>query len=300
MTIMISLFVFGAVALGIWTLLPDPAQRAIRRRLLSEMEVPKHSSPLEQLVKAMAPLHKYLPLTWYTESIGKQLATAGLRLRPLEFLVLEELGALAGTLVYFATLGAGTANPVWLVVFIVLGFFIPILWLRNKINGRRMAITRDLPEIVDLLDLCVGAGADFMTAMGRIVREFRPCPVREELGIVLQEIRIGKRRRDALRSFAQRTKTPEANTFARTLIQGDRMGTGLSEALQVLSEDMRLARFHWAERFAQQAPLKMLLPLLLSLGAALLIVAGPIIIQFLRGGFSGGGAGVMSGQTEAQ
>jgi len=136
---------------------------------------------------------------------------------------------------------------------------------------------------VDLLSLCVGAGGDFMGALNRIVREFRPCPVREELGILLQEVRVGKRRRDALRAFAVRLKCPEASTFARTLIQVDRMGTGLAEALTILSEDMRLQRYHWAERFAQQAPLKMLIPLIFSLGAAMIIVAGPIMIQFFRG-----------------
>jgi tight adherence protein C len=141
--------------------------------------------------------------------------------------------------------------------------------------------------VVDLLALCVGAGADFMTAMSRIVREFRPCPVRDELAIVLSEIRVGKRRRDALRAFAARVQTPESSTFARTLIQADRMGTGLIDALTVLSEDMRIARYHWAERFAQKAPLKMLVPLVLSLGSAMVIVAGPIIIQFMRGGVMG-------------
>ena len=96
-------------------------------------------------------------------------------------------------------------------------------------------------------------------------------------------MRVGKRRRDALRAFATRLKCPEASTFARTLIQVDRMGTGLAEALTILSEDMRLQRYHWAERFAQQAPLKMLIPLIFSLGAAMTIVAGPILIQFFRG-----------------
>ena len=64
------------------------------------------------------------------------------------------------------------------------------------------------------------------------------------------------------------------------------MGTGITEALRILSEDMRVQRTHWAERFAQQAPIKMLLPLLFSLASALIIVAGPIMGQFLQGGFN--------------
>ena len=139
---------------------------------------------------------------------------------------------------------------------------------------------------IDLLNLCIDAGIDFMGSLARVVREFRPCPTVEELGLVVQEVRVGKRRRDALQAFSQRVQTPEARSFSRTLRQADRMGTGLGEALKILSEDMRLQRYHWAERFAQQAPLKMLIPLLFSLASALIIVAGPILIQFLHGGFT--------------
>ena len=229
------------------------------------------------------PLHRRLPTSWYCTQTTKTLESAGLRLPPLHFLVIQELGALSGAIVYFATLGGGVINPGLIAIFIIVGFFIPGFWLKNRIASRRMTISRDLPEVVDLLTLCVGAGSDFMSALARIVREFRACPVRDELGIVLQEVRVGKRRRDALRAFALRLKTPEASTFARTLIQVDRMGTGLGEALTILSEDMRLQRYHWAERFAQQAPMKMLIPLIFSLGASMVIVAGPILIQFLRG-----------------
>ena len=73
------------------------------------------------------------------------------------------------------------------------------------------------------------------------------------------------------------------------------MGTGLNEALSVLSEDMRLQRYHWAERFAQQAPMKMLLPLVLSLASAMIIVAGPVLVQFMRGDFGLGPNGSSAG-----
>ena len=99
---------------------------------------------------------------------------------------------------------------------------------------------------------------------------------------------MGKRRQDALRAFANRTRVAETSSFSRTLIQADKMGTGLNEALVVLAEDMRLKRYHWAERVAQQAPIKMLLPLMMSLGASMLIIAGPIFLQFMRGDMFGG------------
>ncbi len=263
--------------------------RTRRRRILTAVASQDREPPQwTRLLEILARLHQRMPTTWYTAKMTRRLEHAGMHVPPIHFLVVQELGALAGLVLFAVTIGLQDIHPGMLVGFLLGGYLLPSFWLNNRIKERRLTVTRDLPEVVDLLSLCVGAGSDFMTALNRIVREFRPCPVREELGILLQEVRVGKRRRDALRGFADRLQTPETSTFARTLIQVDRMGTGLAEALTILSEDMRLARYHWAERFAQQAPMKMLLPLIMSLGAAMMIVAGPILIQFMRGGLMSG------------
>ncbi len=281
-----SVLLFLSVATLAWALLPNEANRRMRRRIYSEVAGTKDPSPLTKLIEVLAAVHRRAPTGWYTERVTKLMESAGKQRVPaIHFLVIQEMGAAAGLLLYFVC--KGTHQPIdwmWFVGCAAAGFLLPAFWLQNQIKQRRMTVSRDLPEVVDLLTLCVGAGGDFMGALNRIVREFRPCPVREELGILMQEVRVGKRRRDALRAFATRLQTPEAMTFARTLIQVDRMGTGLDDALTILSEDMRLQRYHWAERFAQQAPMKMLVPLLFSLGAAMVIVAGPILIQFFRGG----------------
>ena len=286
MLTLIYVCVFVGFAVLVWAVVPTESMRLIRKRIYTDVGAKKRPSLLGRLVKLLAPLHRKLPLTLYCDQTTKSLESAGLRLPPLLFLVIQEMSAFTGLLVYAVLTWGKPLNLVWLVGFVAVWFFIPILWMNNRRQARRMTVSRDLPEVVDLLTLAVGAGSDFMSALGRITREFRPCPVREELAILLQEVRVGKRRRDSLRGFATRLHTPEANTFARTLIQVDRMGTGMDEALTILSEDMRLQRYHWAERFAQQAPMKMLLPLILSLGSAMMIVAGPILVQFLRGGFS--------------
>src|SRR6185295_12836425 len=213
-----------------------------------------------------------------------KIEAAGLRMTAIQFLVLQEIGAITGLFLYTLLIGFDRMSLPALIVFLLGGFWVPSFWLGQRVNTRKFTISRDLPEIVDLLSLCVDAGLDFMNALNKIVREFRRCPTTEELGIVLQEVRVGKRRRDALRAFSARIQTPETSSFTRTLVQADRMGTGIAEALRVLSEDMRLQRYHWAERFAQQAPMKMLLPLMLSLASALTIVTGPILGQFLSGG----------------
>ncbi len=122
-----------------------------------------------------------------------------------------------------------------------------------------------------------------MGGLTRVVREFRKGPLTDELSIVLHEIRVGKQRREALRALGKRVNIPDIASFVRTMVQADRMGTGISEALLILSEETRLRRYHRAERFAQKAPIKMLLPLMMIMLTVLIIVGGPIMLQFLRG-----------------
>jgi len=278
---------FISAALIVWALWPDESARIVRKRLQAEVGQEGGSLILRQLAILMTPINRLLPLGGYILKIQKRLDAAGLRVPAAHFIVIQELGAVVGlgAFMYLAGMGPMEFNPGLLFIFVVIGFTLPTLWVNGRIRSRREAVSRDLPEVVDLLSLCVGAGADFMSALSRIVREYRPCPVREELGIVLSEVRVGKRRRDALKAFSDRLQTSESSTFSRTLIQADRMGTGLVDALGVLSDDMRMQRYHWAERYAQRAPIKMLVPLMLSLGASMIIVAGPILIQFLRGGW---------------
>ena len=275
-----------------WAAWPNQSSQAVRKRLNTEFRTSKVPAFVTNLATAMAPIHRKLPLGRYTEWVARMQEEVGVRVAPFEFLMTQEFGALAGLMFFLVTRRPGPPNLLMLLVFVGGGVFLPILSLQRRIKARRSSVARDLPEVVDLLTLSVGAGTDLIGGLTHIVKEFRPCPVIEELGVLLSEIRVGKRRRDALRAFAKRLQTPEASTFSRTLIQADRMGTGLVGALKVLFEDMRLQRYHWAERFAQQAPLKMLVPLMLSLASALLIVTGPIFIQFFRGGLMGGAGGL--------
>ncbi len=278
--------VFVCVACLVLGLVPDVSKRLMRQRVLAEVaKAEARPTWLSQLTDFLAPINRYLPTGWYSVHIWKRLDAAGMKLPPMHFFVLQEIGAATGLGLYFVFFRWGHLNVGWSALFVVVVFFIPYIWLNFRIQTRRLSIARDLPEVVDLLSLCVDAGLDFMDSLGRVTKEFRRCPTTEELTLMIQEVRVGKRRRDALRAFSRRVQMPAASSFSRTLVQADRMGTGITEALRILSEDMRIQRYHWAERFAQQAPLKMLIPLLFSLASALIIVAGPILVQFLKGGF---------------
>ena len=177
-------------------------------------------------------------------------------------------------------------QPPLLILPLLIGYIIPDLWLSNQIKKRHAAVLRDLPHIIDLLNICVGAGLDFMVAVSRVIQEFRPCVLIEEFKALMQEIQMGSSRREALKNLSTRINSPEIISFARTLIQADRMGAPIGEVLKMQADEIRIRRFQKGEEMALKAPIKLLLPLLLFiLPVVLVIVAGPILIQFSRSDF---------------
>lgn len=218
------------------------------------------------------------------ENLKGKLISAGRPMTANIFLTLKVM--LAAALPAAAFILVRPQQPTVLVIPLLIGFILPDLWLNSKVKKRHAAILRDLPHIIDLLNICVGAGLDFMVAVSRVIQEFRPCVLIEELKALMHEIQIGSSRRDALKSLAKRVNSPEVISFARTLIQADRMGTPIGEALKMQAEEIRLRRFQKGEEMGLKAPIKLLFPLLFFiLPVVLIIVAGPILIQFTRGGF---------------
>lgn len=216
------------------------------------------------------------------ESLKRKLISAGKPMTANQFLTLKFLLAASLPVITFIIL---RPEPSLLVVPLLMGFILPDLWLNNKIKKRHAAVLRDLPHIIDLLNICVGAGLDFMVAVGRVIQEFRRCVLIDELKVLMQEIQMGSSRKEALKNLSARINSPEVISFSRTLIQADRMGTPIGEALKMQSEEIRLRRFQKGEEMALKAPIKLLFPLLFFiLPVVLIIVAGPILIQFTRGG----------------
>ncbi len=274
---------FGGFVAVCALLAPDGSARAIRGRLDEVVDEPLRKTSLAKLLDLIAPINQLLHFGKGQEKRSVMLAAGHVPLSTIEFLTLKELVIVAGLGLYVLSVGIKGIAPIWAVGVAVISFVLPDVWVRMRIRSRQQAVARDLPEMVDLLNLCVSAGADFMGALNRVVREFRRGPLTEELGIILQEVRMGKRRKDALRAFARRVEIPDVASFVRTLVQADRMGVGIGEALRIQSEDSRLRRFHQAERFAAKAPLKMLIPLVLIMASVVIIVGAPVLLQFMRG-----------------
>jgi len=217
------------------------------------------------------------------ENLRRKLISAGRPISVNQFFTLKFLLTLSLPAAIFIIL---RPQPPMLVIPLIIGFAFPDLWLNEKVKKRHLAVLRDLPHVIDLLNICVGAGLDFMVAVTRVTEEFRSGVLVDELKALMREIEMGSSRRDALKNLSGRINSPEIISFARTLVQADRMGTPIGDALKMQAEEIRLRRFQKGEEMALKAPIKLLFPLLFFiLPVVLIIVAGPILIQFTRGGF---------------
>jgi len=213
-----------------------------------------------------------------------KLDAAHVRLIASEFFNLKLLLVLSlGIPTFFLTRKFG----LWpLAVVLLLGYIVPDILLQRKIAQRREKIKHFLPETVDLLGLCVEAGLDFTSALKWIIeKKVFTNPMVEELAFVLEEIKWGKPRVQALKDMSKRLNIIEVSSFVRLLIQAERMGTPVAEAFGVISEDTRMQRFRQGERFAMKAPIKILIPLIFCILPVIgIVVGGPILLKFLQGG----------------
>lgn len=216
--------------------------------------------------------------------LRRRLIKAGSPMGILEFLAFKLLSLIFVPLAGFIFLGSAfPRKDMLLVIFLVVGYFLPDMWLNKKIKRRQHNIRKDLPNIIDLLNLCVSGGLDFMLAVNRAIKDLKPCDLTMELDEVYRETQMGKSRREALKNFAWRIDIPEVHSFVRTLVQADRMGTPIEEALKLQSEEIRVNRFQRGEAMALKAPIKLLFPLFaFILPVVLILVAGPIILQFAK------------------
>ena len=212
----------------------------------------------------------------------KDLAIAHWNLSPEEFMLIKQLTIIVALFISYSIVDQNTMM-FWLLMCFVGGYMAPEFFLKGRIKKIKNAIVKELPDAIDLLGLCVNAGLDFMLSLKWVVEKSPPSVMIDELNTILQEISVGKTRRDAIRDLATRYELPDLSTFARTLIQADKMGTSVTDALNILSEDMRLARYRRGEQLALKAPLKMLVPLLLFIFPVVaILVAGPILLDFIE------------------
>lgn len=165
-------------------------------------------------------------------------------------------------------------------------FVYPGAWLKRVMVRRHRNIQRALPFVLDLLTLSVEAGMDFMTALQRNVDRRKIDALGEELIRVIREIQLGKTRREALRDMARRVRLFDLTSVVNALVQADELGVSIGSILRIQSDQMRQRRFERAEKLANEAPVKMLFPLLVFIfPAVFLILLGPVMVRLLEQGF---------------
>lgn len=214
--------------------------------------------------------------------LAKDLMIARSELTPEEFFLVKEI-AIGIILLFTYPYVTADAIVAWIAISFVCGYMLPEFWLKGRVKKIKAIIVKELPDAIDLLGLCVNAGLDFMLSLKWVVEKSPPSAMIEELNTILQEINVGKTRRDAIKDLALKYELPDLSTFARTLIQADKMGTSVTEALNILSEDMRIARYRRGEQMALKSPMKMLVPLLLFIFPVVgILVAGPILLDFME------------------
>ncbi len=172
---------------------------------------------------------------------------------------------------------------------IIIGFFLgyamPYMWLKGLITNRHRSIIRTLPDVLDLITLSMEAGIDFNAAVTKVVSKSEKSPLIEELALMQQGIRLGQSRITALEDMIKRVDNPDLTSVVTNIIQAEKISSPLATVLRIQSEQMRLKRFQLAEKLAQQAPIKMLFPLIFCiLPSIFLMLFGPLMLRVFSEG----------------
>ncbi|MGH7722947.1 MAG: type II secretion system F family protein [Candidatus Dormibacteria bacterium] len=181
---------------------------------------------------------------------------------------LAVLLAMQPPILYLAPVGGG-----------VLGYLVPSMTIARKIKKRQKQILLALPSALDLLTISVEAGLAFDAALARVTEKYRNV-LAAEFNQVLNEVRLGRPRLEALDEMGRRNKVEELNNFLQAIIQSEQLGVGIANVLRIQSEEIRRRRRQRAEEAGQKAPIKMLLPMIGCIFPTLFIVLlGPAVIQ---------------------
>ena len=244
------------------------------------------SSAGQVLLRSIGQVNRPLVSESFARRMARRFVAMGKpEILPQEFIAMQEL-----CMLLFLILGLMLANllkvNLLLSTFLALfGMLFPYIWLADQIKKRHHGVARALPYSIDLLTLSVEAGLDFQAAIATVVDKGKPGPLNEELSIMLGEIKLGKTREEALRNLADRVQLPALTSFVTNLIQADRMGTSLGKVLRIQSTQMRIDRTQRAEKAANEAPVKMLFPLVACFfPTVFMILFGPIVFRLMYGG----------------
>jgi tight adherence protein C len=282
LTVVVIMFAFGAAALAPSSVLGSRLREIGWQRPKTEAR----PAIRERMQQALDPLSRALPLSSADVSQTRLwLIQAGYR-SP------QHVTIYRGLRVLFAALGflsvfvfTGFDSPMLLVGMLGFGYFIPRFLLKKKLAERQRRIRLGLPDALDLTVICVEAGLSLDQAMMRVGEDLKHAhpELSGEFHLFDLETRAGKPRVEALRNLSERTGVDDIRSLVGTLIQTDRFGTSVAQALRVHSDSLRTERRQRAEEQAAKTTVKMIIPLVLFVMPSLIFVTvGPAVIQLLH------------------
>lgn len=218
----------------------------------------------------------------------RMLVTAGIRGELLPVFVgikILTLFILPGAYLLLVGLPLGQSIPMLMLLSAIcalMGYVIPNFALRRLTNNRQLRIFHDLPDILDLMTVCVEAGLSMDSAMLKISedKQFAESPLAMEMKQCVNESLVGKTRHDALKDMGERSMVNDLKSFVAMLIQTDRLGTSLSNSLRVHSDTLRTKRRQQAEEEAAKTTVKLVFPLVFLLFPSMFIVL--LVPAFIR------------------
>jgi tight adherence protein C len=286
-----GLFVAVATAIGYVTF--DVLQRRapVRRRLQDFAGGSTLATDLplatDQLDPRLAGVNRFLPKSPKDMTrLQKRMARAGYRgAMPTLIYAVVELGVPAMLLLVCLVFLGPTRGLLLGAITAILGYMLPGFWLSRQVEKRKKLIANGLPDALDLLIVCIEAGMGLDQGIAKASEELAVShpALAEELTSITTEIRAGKPRMEAFKNFADRTKVDDVRQLVSILVQTDRFGTSVSQALRTQAEVSRTMRRQRAEERAQKLGVKLVFPLVFFLFPAMYVVTlGPAVIKFVR------------------
>ena len=208
----------------------------------------------------------------------------------LYVLTAEDFLALCITLALLFPLAAalpmatGKSGILWsvLLVMLAMGAALPVMWISDTHKRRDRDIIRNLPVFLEYLTMCVDAGLNFLGALQQAVDKGPDGAMKNEFRIVLRDIRSGLPRSEALQRMEERVNLKDLTTFVRSVIQAEKMGSSLRNTLKIQAEQRLEERFQRAEKTAMQAPVKLIIPLIMFIfPLTFVILLFPIVVKFM-------------------
>lgn len=185
----------------------------------------------------------------------------------------------------FALMSSGDVNIGFLLILALVGYVLPELWVKDSRRKRDIEVVKSLPIYLDYLSMCVDAGLNFAGALKQAVDKGPKGAMKNEFRIVLRDVNSGQTRADALNRLAERVDLKDVSVFVSAVVQAEKMGTSMRDTLLIQAEQRLDERFQRAEKMAMEAPVKLVIPLVIFIfPLTFMILLFPIIVKFIEQG----------------